>query len=438
MKLRTSLAVSALVLMSLSFQGAIAGQSVQGQSAQGQTSVQGVKARKLMAGQWDTFNKKKIEALLATYGKTSPQYDPQRPPYAVFDWDNTSIFLDIGEATFIYQLENLVFSMDPQQLDTAIRMNISDQPFSANYKNQEGKEVDIDLIAPDIVESYTWLYQNYKGLKGTQSLDEVKKNPHYTNFITKMRYLYEAIGDTFDHATSYPWLTYLNTGMTERQVRDLTFKATEWQLKQPIESVTWTSPSSLPGKAGVLSISWKNGLRLVPEMQDLYKALRDSGIDVWIVTASFADIVKEISSNQKFGYHHPSERVLGMELVRDAKGVIQSEFPKDRDQTQGKGKTRTIERFLESRYGYGPILVAGDSEGDQNMMADFPDTKLVLIINRLRSPESDIGKLSKIAVDTYGMADAKYLLQGRDDNKGTFVKSQLHYKLGSQEGKALK
>ncbi len=433
MKLRTPFAVSAIVLMSLFAQGAAVGQS-----APAQVSVQNVDARKLMDGQWDAFNKKKIEELIAAHGKASPQYDPQKPPYVVFDWDNTSIFLDVAEATFIYQLENLIFSMDPKQMNTAIRMNISAQPFSASYKNQEGKEVSIDLIAPDIVESYTWLYNNYKGLKGAKSLDEVKKDPHYANFITKMRYLYEAIGDTFDHATSYPWLTYLNTGMTERQVRDLTFKATEWQLKEPVEAVKWTSPSSLPGKAGVISISWKNGLRLVPEMQDLYQAFRDSGIDVWIVTASFADIVKEISSNPKFGYFHPSERVLGMELVRDAKGVIQSEFPKDRDQTQGKGKTRTIERFLVSRYGYGPIFVAGDSEGDQNMMADFPDTKLTLIINRLRDPKTDIGKFSKIAVDTYGKPDVRYLLQGRNDDQGHFVKSQLHYKLGSKEGKALK
>lgn len=79
---------------------------------------------------------------------------------------------------------------------------------------------------------------------------------------------------------------------------------------------------------------------------------------------------------------------------------------------------------------------AGDSEGDQNMMQDFADTKQVLIINRLRG--NDIGNLSKIAAQTHGKANAKYLLQGRDDNKGTLVPSQMHYKLGTTEGKVLK
>ena len=66
-----------------------------------------------------------------------------------------------------------------------------------------------------------------------------------------------------------------------------------------------------------------------------------------------------------------------------------------------------------------------------NMMQDFADTKLVLIINRLKG--LDIAKLSKQAVDSYGKADAKVLLQGRNDNTGQFVPSQAHYKLGSKD-----
>jgi phosphoserine phosphatase len=275
-------------------------------------------------------------------------------------------------------------------------------------------------------------------LKGKKSLAEVKQSPQYQDFTTKVRYLYEAIGDTFDHAVSYPWVLYLLTGLTEEQVRDLTAKTTEWQQSQPVQAVTWTSPASLPGKAGVVSISWKNGMRLVPEMQDLIIKLRENGFDFWICSASFVDVVKEISSNPKFGYDNSDPRVIAMELERDAKGRIVTEFRKGYDQTQGPGKTKAIHRFLVSKYGYGPLMIAGDSEGDQNMMNDFDSIKTVLIINRLRSPKNLIGQFSKIAVDTYGKPDAKFLLQGRNDDKGVFVPSQLHYKLGSTEGKALR
>lgn len=408
--------------------------------AKEKVTVSGVKVKveRLQALNWDKFNKAQLEKLIAQYGKDSPSYNPKKPPYAVFDFDNTTIFLDIQEAVLAYQVQNLAFGATPKQLNEAIRKNISNKDFGESHNNAAGKPVNIDKIAPDIIASYTWLYNNYEGLKGKKSLEEVKKSPHYMAFVTKLRYLYEAIGDTFDHATSYPWVTYMMVGMNEAQVRDLTAKTMKWQMTQPVEKVTWTSPESLPGKAGVLKITWNNGAKLVPEMQNLYQTLRANGIDVWICSASFVDVIKEMASNPEFGYNNPADRVLAMELERDAKGKIQVAFREGYDQTQGPGKTKTINRFLVSKYGYGPILIAGDSEGDQNMMQDFSDTKAVIIVNRLRSPSTDIGKFSKIAVETYGQPNAKYLLQGRNDNTGLFVPSQKSFKFGSKEAKALK
>ena len=346
------------------------------------------------------------------------------------------VFLDVEEATLIYQLEHLKFAMTPAQMNKALRMNVPNGNFKADFNNAAGQPVNIDMVVPDAVESYTWIYNNYSGLKGKLPLADIKKNPHYTNFVSKVRYLYEAIGDTFDVSIAYPWVLYLFTGLNEQQVRQMTQETVDWQLTQPIEKVKWTSPASLPGKAGVVSVSWKNGLRLVPELQDVFRAYREAGIDVWICTASFVDVIKEISSNPKYGYNNPADRVVGMELERDGKGVIQTEFRKGYDQTQGKGKTKAIERFLVSKYGYGPISVFGDSEGDMNMMQDFADTKLVLIVNRLKG--KDIDKLSRIAAESYGKPDAKVLLQGRDDNKGTFIPSQAHIKFGGTEGQILR
>ncbi len=429
--------VSTLVLLAFS---ATVSTTTLAQSApkQPQQSVQELKQGKLVALNWDKFNKPQLEKMIATYGKDSPNYNPARPPYAVFDFDNTTIFLDIGEATFTYQIENLVFGMTPKQMDEAIRKNISNKDFDDGHKNAAGEIINIDKIAPDIVESYTWLYNNYKGLKGKKSLEEVKKSPHYMAFASKLRYLYEAIGDTFDHATSYPWVTYQFTGMTEKEVRNVTAEAMKWQQNEPVTEVTWKTPANMPGKSGILTVTWKNGVRTVPEVQNLYQALKDNGFDIWICSASFVDVIKEMAENPDFGYNVSADRVLAMELERDSKGRIKTEFKKGFDQTQGKGKTKTIERFLVSKYGYGPILVAGDSEGDQNMIADFKDTKIGLIFNRLRSPSTDIGKYSKQAVETYGNPNARYLLQGRNDNTGLLVPSQKSFKFGSKEAKALR
>lgn len=399
------------------------------------SSAQGQQAAKLADRHWDPFNQAQLERFIATYGKSSPGYNPAKPPYAVFDWDNTMVFLDVAEATFVYQLENLRFAMTPEQMDKALRMEVPKGDFIKDYNNAAGQTVNIDLAVSDAVDSYRWLYRHYKGLKGKLSLETVKKNPHYTNFITKVRYLYAAIGDTFDVSVAYPWVLYLFTGMNEWQVRQMVNETLAWQKTQPIEKVKWTSPASLPGQAGVVSVSWKNGLRLMPEMQDLVQAFRDAGIDVWVCTASFVDVIKEISSNPEYGYNNPADRVIGMELERDANGVIQTEFRRGYVQTQQKGKTRAIERFIVPKYGYGPIFVAGDSEGDMNMMQDFADTRLVLIINRLKG--KDIAILSKQAMESYGKPDAKILLQGRNDNTGEFVKSQTPIKFGEKQDRSL-
>lgn len=396
-----------------------------------------VASQTLAAGHWDDFNRLQIDNLIKQLGKTSPSFDATHPPYVVFDWDNTSIFLDIEEAVLIYQLEHLRFGATPKQLEVALRRNIPRTAFKPEYRNSEGRDVSIDTIVPDILLSYRWLYSHYQGLAGTQPLEQVRQSPHYQAFITKVRYLYEAIGGTFDHDTAYPWVTYLFTGLTEADVRNMTRETVQWQQGQSIEKVRWLTPVQLPGRAGLVGVSWKNGLRLVPEMQNLYALLRDAGFDIWVCSASFVDVVREIASNPSFGYQQPSDKVLAMELERDTKGRIQPVFRQDYDQTQGPGKTRAIQRFLVSRYGYGPALVAGDSEGDQNMMADFADTKKVLIINRLRDPSTAIGQFSAEAVHQYGKPETRYLLQGRDDNSGQFVPSQLHTPLQSGTGKAL-
>jgi phosphoserine phosphatase len=377
----------------------------------------------LKALNWDAFNKLRIEQTIDAHGKHSAGYNPDKPPYAVFDWDNTSIFLDIQEAVLAFQLKNLVFGATPELLKEAIEKNIGPENFAPEYNNLAGESVNIERISADIVESYTVLYREYEGLAGSKPLEEVAASPHYAAFVAKTRYLYEAVGGTFDHSVSYPWVTYMFAGMTETEVRRLTRETVRWQLSQPVEIVRWESPESLPGKAGRVAVAWKNGLRLVPEMQDLYRLLREHGFDVRICSASFTDVVREISSNPDFGYDNPDSHVLAMELERDGEGKIRVAFREGYDKTQGEGKTRTIKRFLESKYGRGPVIVAGDSEGDQNMMQDFDDTELVLIINRLRSPDSDIGRFSKRALETRGTPRAKYLLQGRNDNTGTFVPS---------------
>ena len=396
------------------------------------TSVIEAKSQGLQQGKWDSFNKQRIDAMIE-----KAKLSPAHTYYAVFDFDNTTAFLDIEEAAMIYQLENMLFAMTPDELKSVIFKDIPNTDFASDFNNRDGQRVNIDKVGADIIESYQWLYDNYDNFKGNKPLSEIKKSPHYQNFITKMRYLYAAIGGTFDHAVSYPWVTYLFMNMTPEQVADITAKTIEWQKSQQVNEVVWESPASLPGKAGVVEIDWHNGFRLVPEMQDLYELLQRSGIDVYVISASNLEVIQSIAKQPP--YSIPESQIFAMHLQRTQDNKLTSSLDPFYPQTQGKGKTETIRKFIQDKYnGRGPLFVAGDSEGDQNMMSDFPDTEVVLIINRLRSPNTIIGQLSKQAVNEYGQKDAKVLLQGRNDNTGVFVPSQLSTPLGAKEGRALK
>lgn len=392
----------------------------------------------LEKGNWAQFNYAQLNKFILENGNQSANYNAEKPPYVIFDFDNTSVFLDIEEATLIYQLKHLLFKVNPKELNSIIRTDIAVTNFSADYRNKNGQPVNINTIAPDIIESYTWLYQNYKGLKGKKSLDEVKQSPHYYNFITKMRYLYAAIGDTFDHSVSYPWVTYLFAGYTPNEVSQLAKATYMWQQQQKIGPVTWISPQELAGKAGIVSVTWENGLRPYKEVQNLYQTLSNNGFDIYVCSASFIDVIKGVATDPDIGFNVPEDHIFAMQLQHDKNNKIVAQFNHDYFQTQGLGKSQTIQKFLLSKYGYGPVFIAGDSEGDQNMMQDFADTQKVLIMNRWRKPTTDIGQLSKLAVETQGQPNAKYLLQGRDANTGEFIPSQKSIAFGTNEAKTFK
>lgn len=390
------------------------------------TTSQSKDSKQLQPGNWAPANYERITKLIKENGVDSSNYNKDKKPYIVVDWDNTTIYNDVEEATLVYQIENLAFKMTPDQFESVIKTTIPKDNFVEECNNADGKPVNIDLIAQDLKSSYKYIYENYKGMKGSKSLDEIHNTNEYKDFSAKLRYLYAAIGETFSADISYPWVCYLFTGMNEKEVRELSAASIEHHQKQKLQDITWTSPKELSGKAGVVSVTFHDGLRIQPESQNLYKTLIANGIDVYVCSASFIDVVKEFATNPKFGYDLPMENVYAMQLERDSNGVILPKFDAKYDQTQTKGKTLTIQKFLASKYGYGPIMICGDSDGDVAMASDFPETQLVLIFNRLKG--GDIGELCKKAAEQLGDPNAKYILQGRDENNGTLIKTEMTIK----------
>lgn len=381
----------------------------------------------LTPGKWAPNTYKSMQKLIDDYGVKSPNYNPSKKPYVVFDWDNTAIMNDTEEALFMYQIETLSFKLTPAEMGALVRKNTPDGPFVKDYNNAAGQPVTLDDIATDIVSSYTYLYENYIGLKGLMSLEDIKKSNEYLDFRAKMWYAYDAIGETHGTKVSYTWVLFFFKNMTTAEVQALAEKSNDYGLGQALRKEKWVSPAALPGKAGVVGASRMTGLRVTSEIGDLMATFRDNGIDVFICTASLADVVAVFAGNPKYGYHVPAANVIGMELDK-VNDVYQDTYKKDWVQTAEGGKTVAIKKVLADKRG-DPLFIAGDSNGDWNMMVDFAGIKRILIVNRLKGGKK-IGALSAEAAATIGKPDARVLLQGRDENTGLWIPTEKMIKLG--------
>lgn len=391
-------------------------------------------AQVLDKGKWAPATYKAVQELIDKNGVNSPSYNAAKKPYAVFDWDNTSIMHDTQEALFVYQIHHLAYKLTPEEFGKAIRTNVPEGPFSEGYKNADGKPVTLDAIATDLVADYTYLYQNYKGLKGTKSLEEVTATEQFADFRAKLYFLYEAINDTHSNSVGYPWVLYLFTNMTIDEVHKLAEVSNDASLGMAIQKVTWTSPKALAGKAGVVTASHTTGLRLTSEVANLMNTLRANGIDVYVVSASLEDVVRVFATLPKYGYNLPTENIIGMHLeTKD--GVIQNKYQPNYPITVGHGKTEVIQSVLEKKYGHGPILIAGDSNGDFEMMTELKSVKLALVINRVKGGK--IGQQAMKAAEQLGKTNPSVVLQGRDENTGMWIPNETTIKLGKTEPELL-
>ena len=381
-------------------------------------------------GKWAPNTLKSLQKLIDENGIKSPNYNPSKKPYAVFDWDNTSVMNDMEESLYMFQVENLAFKLTPAEFSAILRKNIPEgkDEFGKDYNNAAGETVTFSAVASDLDSDYKFIYENYVGMNGLQSLADIQKTAEYQDFRAKMWYVYDAIDDTYGNKVSYTWVLFFFKNMTTAEVQALADKSNEFNLGSAIGKVKWVSPAILPGKAGVVGVSHWTGLRVTEGIADLMATLRDNGIDVFVCTASLEDVIAVIATYPKYGYNVSPANMIGMRLEK-INDVYQDLYKKDWPQVAEPGKTVAIKRVVADKRGYGPILVAGDSNGDWNMMTEFPDVKRILIVNRLKSGKK-IGALSAEAAATIGKPDAKVLLQGRNENTGLWIPTEKMIKLG--------
>ncbi|MEX6495173.1 haloacid dehalogenase-like hydrolase [Fusobacterium animalis] len=352
---------------------------------------------RLDEGRWNPKNREVLEKLIKKYRDTNS--------YAVFDWDNTSIQGDTQLNLFIYQIENLKYKLNPEQFNKVIRKNVPTRNFKERFKNLDGEILNATKLANDIYKDYIFLYENYISNKKF-SLKEIRNTEEFKDFRAKMHYFHNVLPDNFSAELACLWEFYLLSGMTKDEVKSLAKESNDTKLGEAIGDVIVESSRVLTGEAGIVRGIYDNGLRIRPEMANLYHELKRNGIDVYIISASMQELIEVFATDKSYGYNLEIENIYAMRLKSTTDNILIGEYDYKYPFTQRKGKSEIIEKFIKSKYnGKGPILVGGDAVGDENMLTEFRDTEVLLIMKRE-------GKLDNLVSDKRALIQYRNLQTG--------------------------
>ena len=353
-----------------------------------------------------------LTELLTEYGNKSKSYDPDCRPYAVFDYDNTTIIDDIAQTLLVYQIENLAFEFTPAECFDVLTRGVEDldTDFGGGWTPR--------ILAEDLSDDYA-------------VLDSLRDDPdvlygsdEYRDFRAKLWYLSSNIDQTDpDSPFGCIWITTLLDGMTDGQVRSLTRESVAyWMEQESMWHETWTTPD------GEISVNVPKGIGLTPEMRNLYRTLEANGFDVYVCSASLESVVEAMACDPAYGLGLDEEQVYGIRLAPTADGRLRAVGDSTYVQTYREGKVACIQEFIApSHGGNGPALVAGDSNGDFAMLTAFSDLKVGLIVNCLRTGAiAGMTAASIGSVPDLGLKERQtplYVVQGRDPELLQFIPS---------------
>ncbi|MGM9768905.1 MAG: hypothetical protein ACI3Z0_10685 [Candidatus Cryptobacteroides sp.] len=328
--------------------------------------------------------------LIAETGKSSDGYDPECRPYAVFDFDNTTIVNDISMTLMIWQAENMRYAFSPDEAFEVFTAWLPDLDLVLEGPGMTARE-----LADDMVNDYRAINAL---LESGYGIENIRKEETWLDFRAKLLALNEGIENSCDYATWCLWMPALFSGMSYGELQEATRESVDyWLATGKIWNETWASPD------GKVSTVVRKGLIIPERSKILYNALRDNGIDVYVCSASLEAIVEVMACDASYGLGLGPGNVFGIRLADGDK--VGGEFAGGYPGTFLEGKVECIRKFIAPLHGgQDPVLVAGDSSGDYAMLTSFDGMKAGLII--------DCGKGGKIGeLVSKAANDSRYIVQ---------------------------
>jgi hypothetical protein len=308
---------------------------------------------------------------------------------AVFDWDNTCIYGDIGDAIFRHQALHLEFKFNPEQL----RAIIPDQVRGIDHILINGQLLPLLQVKGQIVSAYEKIFG--------RAVTEISRSTAHRDCSVGLLALNRGFEETpgIGCEFSYLWIINFLGGFPPVEVCRLATEVIDNELQSSIEN------HALSDSREQLLYRWTAGIRIFPEMADLARVLKKAGCRIIISTASNPLIIETMMQRIDFA----AEQVIGMASCIE-NGTLQNTLAPGLAPNFGHGKAKNMRLLLDRE----PVFAAGDSEGDYEMLTAFPGTSLKLLIRR-QQPGKMISLYQKALA-----GNPHYLLQDVDLKKGHF------------------
>lgn len=317
---------------------------------------------------WYGDNRARLQRLIDDYATCDPYRPSRHKPVAVFDWDNTVVKNDVGDAQMFWLLRN-----------GKIRQPANgDWTTTSRYLTPAAARALADACGA-LAGPGAPLPTHTPG--GSGCADEL--NAVYGTAATRSAAPAFAGWDRRTMEPAYAWLPQLMRGWTAREIRGFAAAARAENLAAPVDAKQRVGSTTVTG--------W---VRYYDQQKELVRALQRAGFDVWISSASPQPVVEVWAK----GVGIDADRVIGVRNTTTRGGKFTSHLQgcgsvadgADTMITYIDGKRCWINKEVFGVRGAAAekvqpaarrqVFAAGDSDTDISFLRDA--TALRLVVNR--------------------------------------------------------
>ncbi|KAF2850375.1 hypothetical protein T440DRAFT_468694 [Plenodomus tracheiphilus IPT5] len=250
---------------------------------------------------------------------------------------------------------------------------------NANQKNYAVFDMDNTSYRYDLEESLLPFLEN-RGILTRENLDPSLKLIDFkdtANFTESLYSYYNRLCEV-DEFVCYPWAAQIWSGFSLRDLKGYVDELMAYNSTLPVKY--WDGDN--------ITESTVNPPKVFRGQAELYNALMNHGIAVYVISAAHEELVRFVASDPKYGYNVPPQNVIGVTTM--LKNVTSGELTNARKQiseghydyeanldlvmtpylwtpaTWFAGKWAAILTYIDQWKR--PVLVAGDTPGSDSFM----------------------------------------------------------------------